>query len=149
MSTIDEIEVALELCARRPDRMNFSALKVMIAAALEDALREGAEAMREAAQATPSGIDERGIPTVTVWQIRALPLPTSKRQAVLLTDAEALAALPDCHGSSLGKSWLLAAARAIETAAVQMDAARVTAPARREYLSDKALHSSVICQTIN
>ena len=30
--------------------------------------------------------------------------------------ADRLAALPDCHGSSLGKSWLLAAARAIEAA---------------------------------
>lgn len=46
MSTIDEIEVALELCARRPDRMNFSALKVMIASALADARRDGAEQMR-------------------------------------------------------------------------------------------------------
>ena len=60
----------------------------LITAALADARREGAEAMREAAQAAPSGIDERGIPTVTVWQIRALPLPTGPRQTVLLTDKQ-------------------------------------------------------------
>ena len=43
-------------------------------------------------------------------------LPTSPRQAVRLTDVEALSALPDCHGQSFGKTWLLSAARAIEAA---------------------------------
>ena len=48
MSTIDDIKRALETCARRPDRMNFSALELMIAAALADAERKGSEQMREA-----------------------------------------------------------------------------------------------------
>lgn len=38
---------------------------------------------------------------------------------VRLTDEQILAALPDCHGSSLGRSWLLSAARAIERAVLR------------------------------
>ena len=99
MSNIDEIMGAIgrhgDDCIRDGDAASesFDGLREMIAAALADAERNGAEAMREAAQATPSGIDERGIPTVTVWQIRALPLPTSKRQAVRLTDEQILSAM--------------------------------------------------------
>ena len=38
---------------------------------------------------------------------------------VRLTDEQILAALPDCHGSSLGRSWLLSAARDIERAVLR------------------------------
>jgi hypothetical protein len=58
------------------------------------------------------------IPAVGV-QLYARPvpaIPVGPRQAVLLTDEAALSALPDCHGQSLGKTWLLSAVRAIGTA---------------------------------
>ena len=38
---------------------------------------------------------------------------------VRLADEQILAALPDCHGSSLGRSWLLSAARDIERAVLR------------------------------
>jgi hypothetical protein len=114
------------------------------AAAIADAKREGAEQMRAAmndkAQAQPpvawiryqsgGGIDgplldsqiddvrrQCWTPLVAAdWADRAIPLPTGPRQVVRLSDEEALSALPDCRGQSLGKTWLLSAARAIETA---------------------------------
>ena len=126
MSSIDEIMGAVgrhgDDCIRDADAASasFEGLRKMIAAALADARREGAEAIREkAAQGWDGCMYDAPGETIDIGaDIRAMPLPTGPRQAVLLTDAEALAALPDCHGSSLGKSWLLAAARAIETAAL-------------------------------
>lgn len=40
-------------------------------------------------------------------------------KVVRLADEQILAALPDCHGSSLGRSWLLSAARDIERAVLR------------------------------
>lgn len=56
MNTIDGISLALELCARRPDRMNFAALELMIASALEEARQEKASASGwiEATKAQPA-----------------------------------------------------------------------------------------------
>lgn len=91
MSTIDEIKRALELCKLRPDRMNFSALELMIAAALADARREGAERMRaeaaKLARALPLyyGSGDDGADECLAQAIDDLPLPTGPRQAVLLT----------------------------------------------------------------
>jgi hypothetical protein len=101
MSTIDEIKAALEKCERRPDRMNLDALELMIAAALADARREGAEQMREMCSTLREDADEifpattRGrqapveVRDVVEWyseSIRAMPLPTGPRQAVRQTD---------------------------------------------------------------
>jgi hypothetical protein len=91
-------------------------LREMIAAAFAAARREGAEQMREAIAHQAEINALYGVHGTTVSTIRALPLPTGPRQAVRLADEEALSALPDCHGQSLGKTWLLSAARAIETA---------------------------------
>ena len=49
-----------------------------------------------------------------IW-IRAANAP----KVVRLTDEQIRAALPDCHGSSLGRSWLLSAARDIERAVLR------------------------------
>ena len=88
MSTINEIKCALELCKLRPDGMDFSALELMIASALAEARREGAEAMRaKAAQGWDGCMYNAPGETLDIGaDIRALPLPTGPRQAVLLTD---------------------------------------------------------------
>ena len=98
MSKINEIMGALELCKLRPDRMNFSALELMIAAALADARREGAEEMRGAAGDAAQRAAGRGLSASAVHLcIRALPLPTGPRQSVLLTDEQIERAV-DGHG---------------------------------------------------
>ena len=118
MSTINEIKRALELCKLRPDRMNFSALELMIAAALAEAWREGAEQMRAAVE---SALDDLPLPDgFFVSDIMgaindALPLPTGERQAVLLTDEQIEDAL--CRPTA-SPSWLLGSARAIEAASL-------------------------------
>lgn len=87
MSKIDEIRRALEKRERRPDGMNFAALELMIAAALEDARREGAEQMREAAAKVARkvplyyGSGEQADEELA-QAIEDLPLPTGERQAV-------------------------------------------------------------------
>ena len=87
MSTIDEIKRALETCERRPDLMNFAAVKLMIASALADDRRDGAEQMREAAADAGYAAAFGSKDVREVYKaIRALPLPTGERQAVLLTD---------------------------------------------------------------
>lgn len=88
-----------------------AALRDLIAAALAEARREGAEAMREAVESLREDADEIFPPTgrgrqapveardVVEWyseSIRALPLPTGKRQAVRLTDEQIV--LPVIHG---------------------------------------------------
>lgn len=94
MSAIDEIKCALETCAKRPDRMNFSALELMIATALADARREGAEQMRaesaKLARALPLyyGSGDDGADESLAQAIEDLPLPTGERQAVRLTDEQ-------------------------------------------------------------
>lgn len=85
------------VCAERAE------LRDLITAALDEARREGAEAMREAVESLREDADEIFPPTgrgrqapveardVVEWyseSIRALPLPTGKRQAVRLTDEE-------------------------------------------------------------
>ena len=99
MSNIDEIMGAVgrhgDDCIRDGDAASesFDGLREMIAAALADAERAGAEAMREAAAAE---FDRRdggtGIgfydPHEPAEIVRALPLPTGPRQAVLLTDEQ-------------------------------------------------------------
>lgn len=99
MSNIDEIMGAVgrhgDDCIRDADAASesFDGLREMIAAALADAERAGAEAMREAAAAE---FDRRdggtGIgfydPHEPAEIVRALPLPTGPRQAVLLTDEQ-------------------------------------------------------------
>jgi hypothetical protein len=97
MSTIDEIKEALEKCERRPDRMNFAALELMIASAIADARREGAEQMREAAiSAVHSNFMQAATRAAITEDIRALPLPTGQRQAARLTDAMA-----DAHADAV------------------------------------------------
>ena len=83
MSTINEIKCALELCKLRPDGMDFSALELMIASALAEARREGAEAMRaKAAQGWDGCMYNAPGETLDIGaDIRALPLPTGPRQA--------------------------------------------------------------------
>lgn len=64
-------------------------LSEMIAAALADARREGAEQMREDAAVAALGNCPIGATSSAEERaIRALPLPTGPRQAVLLTDEE-------------------------------------------------------------
>lgn len=115
MSNIDEIMGAVgrhgDDCIRDADAASasFEALREMIAAALADARREGAEAMRSECLTCCDALED------SAWKqykpalggncdphhqgrsdgaaevgasIRALPLPTGPRQAVLLTDAE-------------------------------------------------------------
>lgn len=109
MSAIDKIMGAIgrhgDDCIRDADAASesFEALRELIAAALADAERRGAEAMREAADQLRADADEifppsdRGrqapveVRDVVEWyseSIRALPLPTGPRQAVLLTDKQ-------------------------------------------------------------
>ena len=113
MSKINEIKRALELCKLRPDRMNFAALELMIAAALAEARREGAEAIREAAGDAAQRAAGRGLSASAVHLcIRALPLPTGPRQAVLLTDAE----VRQIGDATLYAGGIYDRVRAIETA---------------------------------
>ena len=73
-------------------------LRELITAALADARREGAEAMREAAGDAAQRAAGRGLSASAVHLcIRALPLPTGPRQAVLLTDEQIKRAV-DGHG---------------------------------------------------
>ena len=109
MSKIDEIMGAVgrhgDDCIRDADAASesFEALRDLISAALADAERAGAEAMREAAAAE---FDRRdggtGIgfydPHEPAEIIRALPLPTGERQAVLLTDEQIARALHAATG---------------------------------------------------
>jgi hypothetical protein len=94
-----------------------------LAQIVDAARREGAEQMREACECLVRPVEARESEDHRIAEdheladaIHATPLPTGPRQVVQLTDEEALSALPDCHGQSLGKTWLLSAARAIETA---------------------------------
>ena len=64
----------------------------LIAAAIADAKREGAEAMREACADRVEGCDQETERWDYAEHIRAMPLPTGPRQAVLLTDEQLTAA---------------------------------------------------------
>ena len=117
MSSIDEIMGAIgrhgDDCIRDGDASSesFEALRELIAAALADAERKGAEAMREtAAWQCKQKAEREGAKAMeveddepdmvdslkaTAWdfmvmesKIHALPLPTGERQAVLLTDGQ-------------------------------------------------------------
>lgn len=104
MSKIDEImkqaddyadaERALaSLLADECDQLRRNMLRLLlegaIAAALADARCEGAEAIREAAGDAAQRAAGRGLSASAVHLcIRALPLPTGPRQAVLLTDEQ-------------------------------------------------------------
>lgn len=104
MSTIDEImSAAYEYgCARADERESAGSasfqrvvdrredLSRLIVAAIADARREGAEQMREAAARGWDGCtyDAPGETLDIGNDIRALPLPTGQRQAVLLTDEQ-------------------------------------------------------------
>lgn len=120
MTSIDEIMGAIgrhgDDCIRDGDAASesFEALRELIAAALADARREGVEAMRGAAGDAAQRAAGRGLSASAVHLcIRALPLPTGPRQAVLLTDGQIEDALCRPTASS---SWLLGSARAIEAA---------------------------------
>jgi len=116
MSSVDEIMGAIQQAADAMDDCLDGSLRDLIAAAIADARREAAEQMREACADRVEVCDQDTDRWEYAEHIRALPLPTGQRQAVLLTDADVLGAMPDCHGTSLGKTWLLNAARAIEAA---------------------------------
>jgi hypothetical protein len=134
MSRLDEIMEAIQQAADAMDDCLDGSLRDMIAAALADAERKGAEQMREMCEKAvwltrleselPDSDDNgtSGWIEVAEDRVRRSPipvpasLPTSQRQAVRLADEAALSALPDCHGTSLGKTWLLKTYRAIETA---------------------------------
>lgn len=100
MSTIDEIMGAIgrhgDDCIRDADAASasFEALRELIAAALADARREGAEAMRaesaKLARALPLyyGSGDDGADESLAQAIEDLPIPAGERQAVLLTDRE-------------------------------------------------------------
>lgn len=122
MTTIDEIMGAIGRhgndCIRDADAASesFDGLREMIAAALADARREGAEEMREAAGDAAQRAAGRGLSASAVHLcIRALPLPTGSQPAVLLTDEQIEDAL--CRPTA-SPSWLLGSARAIEAAAL-------------------------------
>ena len=97
MSAIDKIMGAVgrhgDDCIRDADSASesFEALREMIAAALADARRDGAEQMRAAVE---SALDDLPLPDgFFVSDIMgaindAMPLPTGERQAVLLTDEQ-------------------------------------------------------------
>lgn len=100
MSTIDEIMGAIgrhgDDCIRDADAASasFEGLRDLIAAALADAEREGAEAMREAAGDAAQRAAGKGLSASAVHLcVRALPLPTGERKAVLLTDEHLAAVL--------------------------------------------------------
>lgn len=117
MSTIDEIMGAVgrhgDDCIRDADTASesFEGLRDLIAAALADAERKGAEAMRtQLAILTPE------MASAACWRytthsagdyaraVGAAPLPTGPRQAVLLTDAAiAEAFLSRCPGHLRGE----------------------------------------------
>ena len=106
MTSIDEIMGAVgrhgDDCIRDGDAASesFEALRELIAAALADARREGAEQMRAAVE---SALDDLPLPDgFFVSDIMgaindAMPLPTGERQAVLLTDEQIERAV-DGHG---------------------------------------------------
>ena len=106
MSAIDKIMGAVgrhgDDCIRDADSASesFEALREMIAAALADARRDGAEQMRAAVE---SALDDLPLPDgFFVSDIMgaindAMPLPTGERQAVLLTDEQIERAV-DGHG---------------------------------------------------
>ena len=109
MSKINEIMGAVgrhgDDCIRDADAASesFDELREMIAAALADARREGAEAMRakaaKLARALPLyyGSGDDGADESLAQAIDDLPLPTGERQAVLLTDEQIERAV-DGHG---------------------------------------------------
>jgi hypothetical protein len=100
MSEIDEIMTAIlnygEGCWSRSDTdtaKTRQGLRDLIAAAIADARREGAEQMRRAAAIACDArsmcyADDGGSAGDCAIEIRALPLPTGPRQAARLTDAE-------------------------------------------------------------
>jgi hypothetical protein len=96
-----------------------AALRDLIAAAIADAKREGAEQMRaeaaKIARALPLyyGSGDDGADESLAQAIEDLPPPTGPRQAVRLTDGQIEDALCRPTASS---SWLLGSARAIEAA---------------------------------
>ena len=131
MSAIDEIMGQADDFARAwmdaqtakiGDRINAyayrieerAALRELIAAAIADARRDGAIEAQQRIFPCCGGSDES--PAKHCMDCETRVLPTGPRKVVRLTDEQALRALPECHGSSLGKSWLLSAVRAIETA---------------------------------
>lgn len=68
-------------------RSQEQTMRDMIAAALADARRDGAEQMREAAGDAAQRAAGRGMSASAVHLcIRTLPLPAGERQAVMLTD---------------------------------------------------------------
>ena len=93
-------------------------LREMIAAALADSRREGAEAMRgacaqEAIISAPTDESARQIAD----NISALPLPTGPRQAVLLTDEQVSAMIAQHWGSAdIAPQSACGFARSIESA---------------------------------
>lgn len=96
MSTIDEIMGAIgrhgDDCIRDSDAASasFEVLRDLIAAALADARRDGAEAMREAAADRIEECDQETERWEYAEHVRALPLPAGERQAVMLTDEQML-----------------------------------------------------------
>lgn len=88
MTSVDEIMAAIgrqgDDCIRDADAASesFEALREMIAAALADAERKGAEAMREAAGDAVEEFEGRWLSASAVHLcIRALPLPTGSQPA--------------------------------------------------------------------
>lgn len=125
MSKIDEIMGAVgrhgDDCIRDADTASesFEGLRDLIAAALADAERKGAEAMRtQLAILTPE------MASAACWRytthsagdyaraVGAAPLPTGPRQAVLLTDAE----VRQIGDATLYAGGIYDRVRAIETA---------------------------------
>lgn len=106
--SIDEIMAAIgrhgDDCIRDADAASesFEALREMIAAALADARREGAEAMRSECLVSAA--------------IRALPLPTGPREPVRLTDEQILELEAGCGHGRLHWDTRLSIVRAAERA---------------------------------
>ena len=116
------IELGEQVAAGYTGAEQERAMRALIAAAIADARREGAEQMREACAvcAAESLIESEGerMTDYVALQIRAMPLPTGPRQAVRLTNQQIISAMgaPEIEVAQAGAERVIAIGHAIEAA---------------------------------
>jgi hypothetical protein len=88
MTAIDEIMGRIDDALFSRLVVEQTDLRGLIAAAIAESMRDGAEQMREAAAQSVEGVVIPGWIEDASFRIRAIPLPTSPRQAVRLTDEQ-------------------------------------------------------------
>jgi hypothetical protein len=88
MTAIDEIMGRIDDALFSRLVVEQTDLRGLIAAAIAESMRDGAEQMREAAAQSVKGVVIPGWIEDAYVRIRALDLPTGRRQAVRLTDEQ-------------------------------------------------------------